>query len=177
VRFAADVLNGIPSVVIGLFAYAAFVLPFGHFSAWAGGAALAIMMVPTVARTTEEILKLVPSSYREASAGLGAKKVQTIVKVVIPAAKSGIISGIMLAIARIAGETAPLLFTAFGNDHVVTNPSQPISSLTLKIYVYAISPYQDWVQQAWAGALVLLAMVFVFGLIARFATRAAPVTR
>jgi phosphate transport system permease protein len=177
VRFCADVLNGIPSVVVGLFAYAAFVLPFGHFSAWAGGAALAVMMVPIVARTTEEIVKLVPQSYREAALGLGATKVQTIMRVVVPAAKSGILSGVMLAVARIAGETAPLLFTAFGNDQLNTDPGQPVSSLTMKIYQYAGSPYDDWVSQAWAGALVLLLMVLVFSLLARLATRTARLAR
>ena len=177
VRFCADVLNGIPSVVIGLFAYAAFVLPFGHFSAWAGGAALAVMMVPIVARTTEEIVKLVPQSYREAAAGLGATKVQTILTVVIPAAKNGIVSGVMLAVARVAGETAPLIFTAFGSDQLATNPNQPVSSLTMKIYQYAGSPYDDWVRQAWAGALVLLLIVLLFSVIARIATRPAQYAR
>ncbi len=169
VRFAADVLNGIPSVVIGLFAYAAFVLPFGHFSAWAGGAALAVMMVPTIARTTEEMLRLVPIAYREAASGLGATKVQTILTLIIPAAKSGILAGVMLAIARVAGETAPLLFTAFGNDQLNVNPSQPVSSLTMKIYQYAITPYDDWVRQAWAGAFVLLLIILIFNLFARYA--------
>ncbi|MBI1755730.1 MAG: phosphate ABC transporter permease subunit PstC [Fimbriimonas ginsengisoli] len=171
VRFAADVLNGIPSVVIGMFAYAAFVLPFGHFSAWAGGGALAVMMVPTIARTTEEMLKLVPSSYREAALGLGATKSQAIRSVIVPAAKSGILTGIMLGIARIAGETAPLLFTAFGSDQVNKNPAESVSSLTMKIYQYAISPYDDWIQQAWGGALVLLLLILVLSIGARLATR------
>jgi phosphate transport system permease protein len=134
VRFAADVLNGVPSIVMGMFGYALFVLPFKHFSAWAGGATLGIMMIPTVVRTTEEMLRLVPSSLREASLGLGATRLTTIMRIVLPAASSGIMTGIMLGIARIAGETAPLLFTAFGNDMVAHNPSEPISSMTLEIY-------------------------------------------
>ncbi len=171
IRFAADVLNGIPSVVIGMFAYAAFVLPFGHFSAAAGGIALGIMMIPTIIRTTEEVLRLVPGSIREASLGLGATRTRTILAIVIPAARGGVVTGIMLAIARIAGETAPLLFTAFGTDAFSTSFSQPISSMTLKIYQYAISPYDDWIAKAWAGALTLLFLVFVFSLLARLATR------
>lgn len=167
VRFAADVLNGVPSVVIGLFAYAAFVLPFGHFSGWAGGLGLAVIMIPTVARTTEDMLRLVPDSYREAALGLGASRAQAIRTVVFPAAKAGVVTGVMLGIARIAGETAPLLFTAFGNDNVNLNPSQPMGSLTMKVYLYAISPYNDWIAQAWAGALVLLLFVMTLSLGAR----------
>lgn len=167
VRFAADVLNGIPSVVIGLFAYAAFVLPFGHFSAWAGGLSLAVIMIPTVARTTEDMLRLVPNSYREAALGLGASRVQTIRTVVLPAAKAGVLTGVMLAIARVAGETAPLLFTAFGNDLVNFNPAKPVSSLTMAIYQYSVSPYDSWINQAWAGALVLLLFVLTLSLGAR----------
>jgi len=171
VRFCADVLNGIPSVVVGLFAYAAFVLPTGKFSAWAGGGALAIMMIPTVVRTTEEMLKLVPQEFRDASLGLGSTKVQTICHVVIPSAMRGIATGVMLAVARIAGETAPLLFTAFGNDQLVVNPNKPISSLTLVIYKYAQSAYDVWISQAWAGALILLAIILVLSVIARVATK------
>ncbi|MBI1332469.1 MAG: phosphate ABC transporter permease subunit PstC [Armatimonadetes bacterium] len=171
IRFAADVLNGIPSVVIGLFAYAAFVLPARHFSAWAGGLALAIMMIPIILRTTDEMLRLVPKAYLEGALALGARRSQAIRSVVLPAARSGIVTGIMLAIARIAGETAPLLFTAFGSDQLVTNPSQPISSLTMKIYLYAISPYDSWVDQAWAAALVLLIMTLLFNVTARVASR------
>jgi phosphate transport system permease protein len=167
VRFAADVLNGIPSVVIGLFAYAAFVLPFGHFSGWAGGFALAVIMIPTVARTTEDMLRLVPDSYREAALGLGASRSQMIRTVIFPAAKAGIVTGVMLGIARIAGETAPLLFTAFGNEAFTLNPTEPVSSLTMKVYQYAGSPYDDWVAQAWTGALVLLLFVFALSLGAR----------
>lgn len=171
IRFSADVLNGIPSVVIGLFAYAAFVLPVGHFSAWAGGGALAIMMVPTIVRTTEQMLKLVPHTYREGALALGVSRVQTLRTVILPAARSGVLTGVMLAIARIAGETAPLLFTAFGNDQFSANPSQPVSSLTMKIYQYANSPYNDWIAQAWAGALVLLMIVLALSITARLATR------
>lgn len=177
VRFAADVLNGIPSVVIGLFAYAAFVLPFGHFSAWAGGLALAVILIPTVARTTEDMLRLTPNSYREAALGLGATKAQMIRTVIIPAARAGVVTGVMLGIARIAGETAPLLFTAFGSEVMDMRPSQPVSSLTLKIYVYAISPYKDWIQQAWAGALVLLLFVLILSLAARIAISRSAVRR
>jgi phosphate transport system permease protein len=167
VRFAADVLNGVPSVVIGLFAYAAFVLPFGHFSGWAGGLGLAVIMIPTVARTTEDMLRLVPDSYREAALGLGASKAQMIRTVIFPAAKAGVVTGVMLGIARIAGETAPLLFTAFGNDNVNFNPSQPMGSLTMKVYLYATSANDDWIAQAWSGALVLLLFVFALSLTAR----------
>lgn len=171
VRFAADVLNGIPSVVIGMFAYAVFVLPFHQFSAAAGGAALGIMMIPTVMRTTEEMLRQVPGTLREASLGLGATRARTIWTVVMPAARAGIITGIMLAVARIAGETAPLLFTAFGNDFVSAKLSQPTSSMTMMIYKYAMSPYPAWIARAWAGALVLVLMVLAISVLARFATR------
>ncbi|MHB8636824.1 MAG: phosphate ABC transporter permease subunit PstC [Fimbriimonadaceae bacterium] len=171
VRFAADVLNGIPSVVVGLFAYAAFVLPFKHFSGWAGAGALAIMMIPTIMRTTEEMLKLVPGEFRAAALALGASKVYTVRTVILPAARSGILTGIMLATARVAGETAPLLFTAFCSDQLASSPSQPTSTLTMKIYQYAISPYDDWVSQAWAGALILVTLILVLSLLARFSSR------
>jgi phosphate transport system permease protein len=171
IRFSADVLNGIPSVVIGMFAYAAFVLPVKHFSAAAGGAALGIMMVPIVIRTTEEVLRLVPTSLREASLGLGASKTRTILSVVLPAARGGVITGVLLSTARIMGETAPLLFTAFGSDDMTTKLSQPISSITMKIYQYAISPYQDWIDTAWAGALLLVILIFLISLATRWATR------
>lgn len=167
IRFSADVLNGIPSVVIGLFAYAAFVIPFGHFSAWAGGAALAIIMIPTVLRTTEEMIRLVPDHYLEGALSLGSSRSFAVRSVVLPPARSGIVTGVMLAIARAAGETAPLLFTAFGSDQLVTHPSQPVSSLTMKIYQYAVSPYDDWVSQAWAAALLLMAFTLVLSLLAR----------
>ena len=176
-RFAADVLNGIPSVVVGLFAYAAFVLPFKHFSGWAGAGALAIMMIPTIMRTTEEMLKLVPGEFRAAALALGASKVYTVRTVILPAARSGILTGIMLAIARVAGETAPLLFTAFGSDQLATSPSEPTSSLTMKIYYYATSPFDDWVSQAWAGALVLVMFILALSLLARFSRRRSFATR
>ena len=171
IRFSADVLNGIPSVVIGMFAYAAFVLPLQQFSAWSGGAALGIMMIPTIMRTTEEMLRLVPTTLREASVGLGASQMQMVLGVVLPVARAGVITGIMLAIARIAGETAPLLFTAFGNEQISTKLTQPISSMTLMIYKYATTGYAAWVDQAWAGALVLLLLVMGMSLIVRIATR------
>ncbi|MBS1717031.1 MAG: phosphate ABC transporter permease PstA [Armatimonadetes bacterium] len=171
VRFSADVLNGIPSVVIGLFAYAAFVLPFKHFSAWSGGLALSIMMVPTILRTTEEMIKMVPASHLEGALALGARRGYAVRTVVVPAAKNGIVTGVMLAIARVSGETAPLLFTAFGSGQLVLNPSQPVSSLTMQIYQYAISPYDDWVAQAWSGALVLLMMILSLNVAARVLTR------
>lgn len=170
IRFCSEVLSGIPSVVVGLFAYGAFVIPFG-FSAWSGGVALAVMMIPTVIRTSEEMMRLIPKEIREASLGLGATRFQTILFVVIPAARSGIITGVILAIARVAGETAPLLFTAFGNPGMSTSPTKPIESLTLIIYQYATSPYDVWVKQAWAGSLVLMLMIFVISLLAKMAAR------
>lgn len=171
IRFASDVLNGIPSVVIGMFAYAAFVLPVGHFSAWAGGAALGIMMIPTIVRTTEEMLRMVPVSLREASLGLGATRTRTIRSIILPAARGGIVTGIMLAVARIAGETAPLLFTAFGSPFVSTRLNEPIHSMTMMIYRYATSAYPIWIDIAWAGALVLLMLVLVVSILARVLTR------
>lgn len=171
VRFAADVLNGIPSVVIGMFAYTAFVLPFGHFSAWSGGAALGIMMIPTIMRTTEEMLRMVPESLRHGSLALGATRFRTIRWIILPAARAGIVTGVMLAVARVAGETAPLLFTAFGNPYVNTNLSQPTHSMTMMIYRYATSAYPVWIDISWAGALVLLMMVLVISILARIVTR------
>lgn len=170
VRFAADTLNGVPSIVVGVFAYAAFVLPFKRFSALAGGAALGIMMIPIITRTTEELLKLVPATLREGALALGATRARAVFTVVLPAALPGIMTGILLALARIAGETAPLLFTAFNNRFFSTDVRQPISSLTVQVFTYAISPYEDWHRQAWAGALVLVAMVFVCALLARLST-------
>jgi phosphate transport system permease protein len=169
--FAADVLNGIPSVVIGLFAYAAFVIPTKHFSAWAGGGALAVMTIPTITRTTQEVLMLLPQQYREAALGLGATRAQAIWTVILPAARAGILTGVILAIARVAGETAPLLFTAFGTDQLNLDPSQPVSSLTMKIYQYAISPYPDWIQLAWTGALVLLILIAISSVLSRVVLR------
>jgi phosphate transport system permease protein len=170
-RFAADTLNGVPSIVIGLFAYGVAVLPFKHFSALAGGFALGVMMIPIIARTTEELLLLVPGSMREGALALGATRARAVFSVVLPAALPGIVTGIVLALARIAGETAPLLFTAFNNRFFSTELTEPISSLTVQVYTYAISPYDDWHRQAWAGALVLVTIVLVCSLLARFATR------
>jgi phosphate transport system permease protein len=171
VRFTADVLNGVPSIVIGIFAYGLAVLPVKHFSALAGGLALGFMMIPIITRTTEELLNLVPGTLREGALALGATRARASFSVMVPAALPGIMTGILVALARIAGETAPLLFTAFNNRYFSTNPFQPISSLTVQIYTYAVSPYDDWHRQAWAGALVLVAMIFVFSVLARVVTR------
>ncbi len=169
-RFAADVMNGIPSIVIGLFAYVLIVLPMRHFSALAGGVALGVMLIPTVMRTTEEIVRLVPQSVREAALALGIPQWKTTLRVVLPTATAGIVTGIMVALARIAGETAPLLFTAFGNRFWNRSILQPIAALPLQIFAYAISPFDDWHRQAWAGALVLVTIVLVVNIIARYAT-------
>lgn len=171
IRFAADTLNGVPSIVIGIFVYAIAVLPFRQFSALAGALALGIMMIPIIARNTEELLLLVPNSLREGSLALGATRARTVFTVVVPSALPGIVTGIMLALARIAGETAPLLFTAFGNRFFTTKLTQPIATLTVMVYTYAISPYDDWHRQAWAGALVLVALVTTCSIVARVATR------
>jgi phosphate transport system permease protein len=171
VRFSADTLNGVPSIVIGMFAYGVAVLPFKQFSALAGGVALGIMMIPIIARTTEELLLLVPGTMREGALALGATRARAVFTVVLPAALPGIITGVVLALARIAGETAPLLFTSFNNRFFTTSLRQPISSLTVQVYAYAISPYEDWHRQAWAGALVLVTIVLLCSLLARFATR------
>ncbi len=168
-RFAADVMNGIPSIVIGLFAYVLIVLPMRHFSALSGGLALGIMLIPTVMRTTEEIVRLVPQSVREASLALGIPQWKTTLRVVIPTAAAGIVTGIMVGLARIAGETAPLLFTAFGNRFWSWNVLKPIAALPLQIFAYAISPFDDWHRQAWAGALVLVTIVLVVNVAARYA--------
>jgi phosphate transport system permease protein len=170
VRFAADTLNGVPSIVIGVFAYGVAVLPFQRFSAIAGGVALGIMMLPLVTRTTEELLLLVPPSLREGALALGATRARAVFTVVVPAALPGILTGILLALARVAGETAPLLFTAFNNRYFTSDIRQPISTLTVQVFTYAISPYEDWHRQAWAGALVLVAIVLTCSLLARFAT-------
>ena len=169
VRFAADTLNGVPSIVIGVFAYGVAVLPFKQFSALAGGLALGIMMIPIIARTTEELLLLVPNALREGALALGASRARAVFSVIVPAALPGIITGIVLALARVAGETAPLLFTSFNNRFFSTNLRQPVSSITVQVFSYAISPYEDWHQQAWAGALVLVTIVLVCSLMARFA--------
>jgi phosphate transport system permease protein len=171
VRFAADTLNGVPSIVIGVFVYGIAVLPFHQFSALAGGLALGIMMIPIIARTTEELLLLVPNTMREGALALGATRARAVFSVVVPAALPGIVTGIMLALARIAGETAPLLFTSFNNVFFSTSLRREISSLTVQVYTYAITPYQDWHRQAWAGALVLVSIVFLCSVLARIATR------
>jgi phosphate transport system permease protein len=170
-RFAADTLNGVPSIVIGVFIYGIAVLPFKQFSAIAGGLALGVMMIPIITRTTEELLLLVPGTMREGALALGATRSRAVFSVVVPSALPGIVTGIMLALSRIAGETAPLLFTALNNRFFSTNLTQPISSLTVQVYNYAQSPYQDWHRQAWAGALVLVSIVLICSLLARFATR------
>ncbi len=170
-RFAADTLNGIPSIVIGLFAYVMVVLPVKQFSALAGGFALGVMMIPLVTRTTEELLRLVPTALREGALALGATRARAVFTVVLPAALPGIITGIVLALARIAGETAPLLFTAFNNRFWSTTLTEPMSSLTVQVYGYAKAAHEDWHRQAWAGALVLVMMVFACSVLARVATR------
>ncbi|HYT66087.1 MAG TPA: phosphate ABC transporter permease PstA [Vicinamibacterales bacterium] len=170
IRFAADTLNGVPSIVVGVFAYTVAVLPFHRFSALAGGCALGIMMLPLVVRTTEELLLLVPNTLREGALALGATRARAVFTVVVPAALPGIVTGVLLALARVSGETAPLLFTAFNNAFFTTDPRQPIATLTVQVYTYAIAPYQDWHRQAWAGALVLVTIVLTCSLLARFAT-------
>lgn len=170
-RFAADTLNGIPSIVIGLFAYVVVVLPVKRFSALAGGFALGVMMIPLITRTTEELLRLVPTSLREGALALGATRARAVFTVVLPAALPGILTGIVLALARIAGETAPLLFTAFNNRFWSTTLTEPMSSLTVQVYTYAKAAHEDWHRQAWAGALVLVCLVFLCSSVARLATR------
>lgn len=161
VRFTADVLNGVPSIVMGIAAYSLVVIPQKGYSALAGGVALAIMMVPTVTRTTEEMLATVPHAVREAALGLGVPKWRTVLSVSLRTASPGIITGCMLAFARVAGETAPLLFTAFGNQFWSFKLNEPIAALPLQIYVYAISPYDEWHRLAWAGSLVLIILIMV----------------
>lgn len=167
VRYTTDLLNGVPSIVIGIFAYAVVVLPMGHFSTLAGGFALGVMMIPIAVRSTEEFLHGVPRSLREAAMALGASRWKTVATVVVPAAIRGIITGIMLDLARVAGETAPLLFTAFSNHYWSPGWNQPTASLPVVIYTYAISPYDDWHRQAWAAGLVLLALVLLANIAAR----------
>jgi phosphate transport system permease protein len=161
VRFTADVLNGIPSIVVGIAVYALVVLPQQHFSALSGGVALGIMMVPTIARTTEEMLLMVPNTIREAALGLGIPQWRTTLQVTLRTASKGVITGAMLAFARVAGETAPLLFTAFGNQFWNLNPNQPTAALPIQIFAYAISPFDEWHRQAWAGALILIVLIVV----------------
>ncbi len=168
-RFAADVMNGIPSIVMGLFAYVLIVLPMRRFSALSGGVALGVMLIPTVMRTTEEIVRLVPQSVREASLALGIPQWKTTLRVVIPTAAAGIVTGVMVGLARIAGETAPLLFTTFGNRFWNWDALRPTAALPIQIFAYAISPFDDWHRQAWAGALVLVAIVLIVNVAARVA--------
>ena len=170
VRFTADVLNGVPSIVMGLAIYALIVVPQGHFSALSGGVALGIMMIPTVCRTTEEMLLMVPHAVREAALGLGVPNWRSVLSITVKTASPGIITGCMLAFARIAGETAPLLFTALGNDFWSASLNQPIAALPLQIYVYALSPYDDWHRLAWAGALVLIILIVLAVSLVRFVT-------
>jgi len=167
VRYTTDLLNGVPSIVIGIFVYAMVVLPMGHFSGWAGGVALGIMMIPIAVRSTEEFLRAVPESLREGAMALGASKWKTIATVVVPAAMHGIITGIMLDLARVAGETAPLLFTALGNQFWSPGYNQPTASLPVMIFTYAIAPYEDWHRQAWAAGFVLLFVVLTTNILAR----------
>jgi phosphate transport system permease protein len=171
VRFLADVLTGTPSVIVGIFVWMLVVRPMGHFSALAGAVALAMLMVPMVSRTTEEMVRLVPHSLREAALALGFPRWRTTLQVMVRAAWPGIITGALVAVARIAGETAPLLFTALGNLNFRTNVFQPMQTLSLQIYVYATGPFEEWHRLAWGAALVLMAIVLVFGFTARLATR------
>jgi phosphate transport system permease protein len=159
IRFTADVLNGVPSIVVGIVAYGIVVLGQGHFSALAGGVALAIMMIPTITRTTEEMLLLVPNAVKEAAYGLGVSRWRTTLSITLRTATSGVITGVMLAFARVAGETAPLLFTAFGNQYWNWKMNQPTAALSLQIFTYAISPFDEWHRQAWAGALILIVLI------------------
>ena len=171
VRFAADVLNGVPSIVVGIFAYGIVVLPVKRFSAIAGGVALGLLMIPIVVRTTEELLRLVPPTLREGALALGATRSRAVFTVIVPAALPGILTGILVALARVAGETAPLLFTAFNNRYWSTNLMQPIASLTVQVFTYAISPYDDWHRQAWAGAFLLVMIILSLSIVARLAVR------
>lgn len=167
VRYTTDLLNGVPSIVIGIFAYTVIIVRQHHFSTFAGGIALGVMMIPIAVRSTEEFLKAVPNSLREGAVALGASKAKAIVTVVIPAAIHGIVTGIMLDLARVAGETAPLLFTAFGNQFWSPGWNQPTSSLPVMIYTYAISPYDDWHRQAWSAGFVLLTLVLLVNVLSR----------
>ena len=178
VRYSADLLNGVPSIVVGIFAYAVLVLPFKHFSTLAGGFALGVMMIPITLRSTEEFLRAVPRSLHEGAMALGASKWKTIATVVVPAAYRGIVTAVLLGLARVAGETAPLLFTAFGNRYWSPGWNQPIASLPKMIFDYAISPFEDWHRQAWAAGLVLLGLILMVNIMARvILTRGASVPR
>src|SRR5213592_5277282 len=171
IRFGADVLNGVPSIIWGMVVYALVVVPMKSFSAWAGGIVLGLIMIPLIMRTTEEVLRLVPNGYREAALALGIAQWRTVLQIVARTALKGIITGVLLALARVAGETAPLLFTAFGNRFWNHNLADPIAALPLQIFNYAISPYEDWHRQAWAGALVLLLFIAIVNVSVRVLTR------
>jgi len=171
VRFAADVLNGVPSIVVGIFAYTIAVLPVKRFSAVAGGFALGVLMLPIVVRTTEELLRLVPGGLREGALALGASRSRAVLTVILPSALPGILTGILVALARVAGETAPLLFTSFNSPYWSTNIFQPMASLTYQVWTYAQSPYDDWHRQAWAGAFLLVVMILSLSIAARLAVR------
>jgi phosphate transport system permease protein len=178
VRYTADLLNGVPSIVIGIFAWTVLVVPMHHFSAWAGGFALSLIMVPIGLRATEQFLRAVPNSLREASLALGASKTRTILAVVVPAAKQGILTGFILGVARVAGETAPLLFTSLNNQFWSNKVGEPTASLPVMIYTHAISPYEDWHRQAWAAGTVLLGLVLLANITARWIlSRGASVQR
>jgi phosphate transport system permease protein len=177
VRFVADVMNGTPSIVVGISAWTWLVRPAGHFSAIAGGAALAILMIPMLARTTEEMVRLVPNSLREAALALGYPRWRTSLAIVTRTALGGIVTGALVAVARIAGETAPLLFTALGNLNFTTTVTEPMQTLSLQIYVYATGPFEEWHRLAWASALVLMGMVLLLSLTARWATRSRHAAR
>jgi len=178
VRYTADLLNGVPSIVIGIFAWTVIVVPMHSFSAWAGGFALALMMIPIGLRSTEHFLRSVPNSLREGSFALGANKAKTIMKVIVPAARQGILTGLILGVARVAGETAPLLFTSLNNQYWSNKLTEPIATLPVWIYKMAISPYEDWHRQAWAAGLVLLGLVLIANIAARWVlSRGAAVQR
>jgi phosphate transport system permease protein len=168
IRYTADLLNGVPSIVIGIFAWTVIVVPMHHFSAWAGGFALSLMMIPIGLRATEQFLRGVPISLREASLALGASKTRTIISVIVPAAKQGILTGMILGVARVAGETAPLLFTSLNNQYWANKLGEPTASLPVMIYKLAISPYDDWHRQAWAAGLVLLVLVLIANIASRW---------
>jgi phosphate transport system permease protein len=168
IRYTADLLNGVPSIVIGIFAWTVIVVPMRHFSAWAGGLALSLMMIPIGLRATEQFLRGVPNSLREGSLALGASKTRTIISVIVPAAKQGIATGMILGVARVAGETAPLLFTSLNNQYWATKLGEPTAALPVMIYKLAMSPYDDWHRQAWAAGLVLLVLVLLANIASRW---------
>ena len=168
IRYTADLLNGVPSIVIGIFAWTVIVVPMRHFSAWAGGFALSLMMIPIGLRATEQFLRSVPNSLREGSLALGASKTRTILSVIVPAARQGILTGMILGVARVAGEAAPLLFTSLNNQYWANNLNEPIAALPLMIYYRATSPYEDFHRQAWAAGLVLLVLVFIANIASRW---------